>query len=398
MSELDEELRGLREELSSAIPVPDVDHLTARARVRRKLQVGAIAAVVAVVAAVPVARALPVWLRSADPVTAGTGYAVDFADADHGYALTRSCAQGSVGCTFTLFRTADGGETWQPRRLPPAPDDGFWDVMYVLGPDAVTLANPLGVEQTRIFSVDGGRSWGVTRDMSPVGTAPLPSGGVLTAGCGTQPYGGEGCALVGTLEPASGRFVAAPAQPQLAVLQVGTAPTEGGKWWVAGAVDGNAHAFLAVSADGGRTWSSSEMGEFAGAGGWAVVEHGNVMYATASRSGRVFGVWRSTTGGRSWTRVWTAPAVFVAENSAETEEAAPAGPGLLGDPVVADDGSLVLSDTTTTHVSHDRGRTFRPVHPASVPARWTRAGYLRIQGQTYGLSSDGAHWREFTVG
>jgi photosystem II stability/assembly factor-like uncharacterized protein len=397
MSELDDRLQGLRDELAAAIALPDVDRLTDRARTRRKVQVGAIAAVVAVVMAVPLARALPIW-TAAGPNPAKTAYLVDFADADHGYALTRTCARGTVDCRFALYRTANGGADWQPRKLPRAPGDGFWDVMYVLGPDAVTLANPLGVETSRIFSTDGGRTWGVTEELTPAGTAPLPSHGVLTGGCGAQPYPGQGCGAVGSIQPDSGRFLAAPRQPGIIALQVGPAPTASGKWWVAGAVDGNPHAFLAVSADGGRTWSTSEMDQFAGPGGWSVVEHGNVMYATArSRSDRVFGVWRSTDGGRSWTRTWN-PAAAEVLASDDGRPSSWDGPELLGSPVLTADGDLVLPGTTGTYVSADDGRDFTRTTGSTGWVTWTRAGYLRTQGHSFALSGDGSHWREFTVG
>jgi photosystem II stability/assembly factor-like uncharacterized protein len=396
MSELDNRLRALRDELTAAIPLPDVDGVTGRFRTRRRVQLGAIVAVIAVALAVPVVRGLPVW-PAADPSPAKTAYLLDFADPDHGYALTRTCSRGTVDCAFALYRTADGGESWQRRRLPHAPGDGFWDVLYVLGPDEVAVANPLGTEQTRVFSTDGGRSWGVAEELTSAGTAPLPAGGLLTAGCGAQPFHGPGCDLVGSVRPDSGQFVPVPTQPPLTPVQLGPSPTEGGRWWVVGAVPGDDSTHLALSGDGGRTWSVTALpkppadlpyGDF---GGWAVVEHGGVMYVTG---GHGSSVWRSTDGGKSWQHRW-------AERVDEPEDARTLAlrPGkLLGDPVLADDGGLTISGTAGTYVSHDQGHSFRRTGDSSGWMRWTRGGYLREQGHTFALSGDGSHWREFTVG
>jgi len=395
MPDLDAELRGLRDELTAAIPLPDVERVAGRARSRRRLQVGVLAVVIAVVVGVPIARALPVWLAAARPDPAKTSYVVDFADAKHGYALTRTCQRGTEGCTFTLYRTGDGGETWQPRRLPLAPGDGFWDTMYVLGPDDVTIGKPVGVETTRIFSTDGGLSWGVAYDLAPAGTAPLAPGGLLSGACGEQPYGFGGCDVVGSIRPDTGQFVAAPTQPQLVPHQVGPAPTVTGKWWVAGTNPLSERSFLAVSADGGGTWSTSELATPAGRH-WAVVEGDGVLYATAANdAGRVTSVWRSTDGGRSWTRTWpdTAP-----DDSPQESSSSGAGEFLASRPIAAGDGSLILADTKRTLVSDDEGRTFRREGGAPGWVTWTRGGYLRTQGGTFALSGDGLHWRQFTVG
>jgi len=396
MSDLDADLRGLRDELTAAIPLPDVERIAGRARTRRRLQVGALLAVIAVVVAVPVVHALPVWLTAARPNPAETSYVVDFADAKHGYALTRTCERGTEVCTFTLYRTADGGETWQSRRLPLAPGDGFWDTMYVLGPDEVTIGKPVGPETTRIFSTDGGRSWGVANDLARAGTAPLAPGGLLTGACGEQPYQYGGCDVVGSIRPDTGQFVAAPTQPRLVPVQVGPAPTVTGKWWVAGVNATRDRPVLAVSADDGRTWSTNELTEPVGRR-WAVVEGDGVLYATAADdAGKVAGVWRSTDDGRSWTRTWAAK--LKPKDPRDDYLPTGVGPFLDSRPIAAGDGSLILADMKQTLVSDDEGRTFRRDGGASGWVSWTRGGYLRTNGGSFELSADGLHWRQFTVG
>jgi photosystem II stability/assembly factor-like uncharacterized protein len=125
-----------------------------------------------------------------------------------------------------------------------------------------------------------------------------------------------------------------------------------------------------------------------------VVERNGAMYATASNYGGLVGVWRSLDDGKSWTRTWA------------RTDGRPI-PGLVGSPIAAGDGSLVLSDGLTTYVSTDQGATFeRTGEKVAGTVRWTRAGYLRSdglmhpltsEGTRFALSSDGVQWREFTV-
>lgn len=139
--------------------------------------------------------------------------------------------------------------------------------------------------------------------------------------------------------------------------------------------------------DDGRTWQTGELdlgSTVPASDGWDVVERNGVMYATASTYGGLLGVWVSTDDGRSWTRTWTRDGTRWL-------------PDLVGSPIAAGDGSLVLSDGTTTYVSTDQGRSFEPAGTAGGSVEWTRAGYLRENGDTFALSSDGLRWREFTV-
>jgi hypothetical protein len=152
---------------------------------------------------------------------------------------------------------------------------------------------------------------------------------------------------------------------------------------------------MSVSSDGGRQWSTVDL-TFDGTArmdGWEVVERNGVMYATASSARELLAVWRSTDDGKSWVRTWT-------------PSAAQRIPGLVGTPIAAGDGTLALLDGVTSYVSTDQGRTFTRTGEKVGSARWTRAGYLRTDGYQYwmssegtrfSLSSDGLHWREFTV-
>lgn len=376
MSELDTELRGLRDELNAAIPLPDFEHVTGRVRARRRLQLGAIAAVVVVAVAVPLLRAT----QSAPPATtnaADTTYVLDFADPDHGYALARTCTPGVSGCAFTLYRTADGGRTWAPRHLPPAldPKTGYFAAtMYVLGPDAVAIDQPARDHLDRMTSSDGGRTW--QRSRQPGGgseSAPLPRGALMTSRCGVPVVRTNRCLEIGTIEPATGRFVRTPTQPPLVPMQFGPAATPSGAYWVVGQNATTDRYEIAVTADGGGTWSVSDLSASWSAGppDWSVVENDGVMYVLADSR-----VWTSTDDGRTWT--------FASARS-----------GVAGSPIAARDGSLLVSDGASTWKSTDRGRTFVESDEKPFGVIWTRGGYLSLA--PFALSGDGLHWREFSV-
>jgi hypothetical protein len=405
MSELDTRLAGLRDELHAAIPLPDVEHVTGRARARRQLQLAAIVTVIAVALAVPVLRAMPADSPAAGPpIRPTTTYAVDFADPDNGYALARTCAPNETdGCAFNLLRTADGGRDWRTMTLPAPvnPITGYFNAfMYVLGPDEIAIDRPgrSGSPMAdRIYSTDGGRSWLVlTNPWAIDQTTALGPASVLVGSCRTQSASRDACGDLTTIRPENGLSVSIPAQPRLFPSQlVGTVATEDGKWWMSGRDTANGRWTMSVSADGGRQWSTVDLSfdSTTSVDGWEVVERDGVMYATASAARGLLAVWRSTDDGKSWTRTW-APG------------AAQRIPGLIGSPVAAADGTLILFDGVTSYVSTDRGHTFTRTGEKVGGARWTRAGYLRSDGYFYtlssegtrfSLSSDGLHWREFTV-
>jgi photosystem II stability/assembly factor-like uncharacterized protein len=394
MSDLDTDLRALRDELNAAIPLPDVEHVTGRARTRRRLQLVAIAAVIAVAIAVPVLRLLPgdpPQVGNPPPPPVSNVLSMDFADADHGYALTRDCPRPGDPCTFDLFRTTNGGRDWQRTNLPAPlhPQTGYFAAtLFVVGPDEVLIYRPNGLDSDRILSTDGGRSWETqkqwwTDNASP---APLPSHGILTGLCLSQHRSLDNCGAIGAHQPVSGKFAPAPTQPPLTYMQLGTTATKDGKWWVAGRDRTTGRWTLAMSADQGRTWMTSDLNlaEAPSLDSFAVVEGNGIMYATVRDYRGLLGVWRSVDDGRTWTRTWT-----------HGDQRLPAP---TDTPIAAGDGSLIVSDGKVTYVSIDQGSTFRPAETkVTGKVTWTRAGYLKSNGTRYALSADGLTWREFTV-
>jgi hypothetical protein len=394
MSELDSQLRGLRDDLHATIPPPDLSEVAGRARQRtvRRRVLGAIAAVLVVSAAVPVLRSLPTGTQAGEQGTpARSTYDVDFADADHGYALRGMCRGSSNGCEFTLLATSDGGRTWQRRTLPPPASkisNYFNATLYVLSPDEVVIDRPAepNWETRRIYSDDGGRDWRVAEPWYAPDFAPVPENGVLTVSCSTDLIGTDMCAVIGTIQPDTGTMVRVPEQPKLTSGRLGTTATAGGQLWVVGRKE-NAGWTVAVSGDSGRTWTTTvlDVPGIPTTDRWAVVERNGVMYLTAGTTYDLLAVWRSTDDGTTWTRTWAGTGTNWL-------------PSPAGSAIAAGDGSLIVSDGRSTYVSTDQGVTFRRTGDAAPGTiRWTRAGYLRSGSGGFALSTDGVKWRSFEV-
>jgi len=125
----------------------------------------------------------------------GPSFMVDFADTETGWLIgqdSSSCAMAGCG-EYTLYRTGDGGRTWETLQAPPGPGEPrWWDPLFHLGflepphaADRVTVwigispgagAAVGGVLITR----DGGASWRRVKGDDPTwsvsAVAPLPTG------------------------------------------------------------------------------------------------------------------------------------------------------------------------------------------------------------------------------
>lgn len=402
MSELDTKLAALRDDLNETISPPDLEHVTGRARqrsTRRRMQIGAVAAVVAVSVAVPLLRSLPDGQSPARPsLPASMTFQLDFADPDHGYALGSDCAKPDGPCTLALFATEDGGKSWARRTLP----DG--DERYAFGDMTVHDTNRLTVGRVdtkdqwvgQIGSDDAGRTWQTTTLGSPMAAAPIPRDARVHSICVDEDEEAPaGCRMgVGSASPDLGRTAPAPSQPPLIEPVAGTSATAGGHLWAAGVARTTGRWALSVSADGGVTWSTTPVtlpGDPTMTDAWAVVEGDGVLYATAQGSIAkgpfgLLAVFRSDDGGVTWTNTWRATPKTILQ-------------AMLGSPVATADGRLLVYTTTTgTHESRD-GRTFtgaRQQVPGEV--QWTRGGYVAKRGvHAYAVSRDGISWRDFEI-
>lgn len=402
MSELDTKLAALRDDLHESISPPDLAQVTGMARqrtTRRRMQIGAVAAVVAVSVAVPVLRSLPGDQAPARPsLPASMSFQLDFADPEHGYAMGSDCKEPDGPCTLALFATEDGGRSWARRTLP----DG--DQRYASGDVTVHDANRLTVNRVdtddqwagMVSSDDAGRTWHETTAGPPVAPAPMPRDAWVHSVCVSEDETAPaGCRMgVGSVSPDPGRTAPAPSQPPLIEPVAGRAATAGGHFWAAGVERTTGRWALSVSGDGGVTWATTPVtlpGDPAMTDAWAMVEADGVLYATAQGSIAkgpygLLAVFRSGDGGVTWANTWRATPKTVLQ-------------AMLGSPVATDDGRLLVYTTTTgTHESRD-GRTFtqaRTQLPGAV--QWTRGGYVAERGgHAYAVSRDGITWWDFDI-
>ncbi|SCG48852.1 beta propeller repeat protein [Micromonospora inositola] len=162
---------------------------------------------------------------------------VEFADAQHGYALFAACAgqPPGRGCPALLYVTVDGGRSWRALRHPrPAAQD---QQLYAVPGALVLLAEPYGW----YTSIDGGATFAHT-----TGAEPLP----LVAARGDYQVI-EGLGGVGEWD---GRHLR-PLAVQPSVPGLNTVGHYGDLIVAAGAAAGRPYA--AVSRDQGRHWLST---------------------------------------------------------------------------------------------------------------------------------------------
>jgi hypothetical protein len=401
MPDLDTSLRELRDELRGRLTRPDLSQVAGRAQqqvVRRRMQLGAIVAVVLVSVAVPVMRMVPSGSHPpAQPPDPPPPYVVDFADADHGYAFRQDCEEMNGPCTFSMRATTDGGATWQPVELPDGDEPYGRGGIAVLGPKEVWFSRAKsglrGVPE-QFVTDDGGGTWRGHQPKlqeSPVVISPEGQLSPICIGSADIP-----CELgVGVRDP--GGLSPVLTQPPLVNPAPGRTATEGGRYWATGQVENTGQWAVAVTSDDGRTWATSVL-DLRGApsdrveGAWSLAERGPDMYLTVVGNAGVgplelLAVFHSTDKGVTWTRTW---------QSTEKHELQ----AVTGDAVVTADGQLlVYSPVVGTVTSRDGGRTFTTAsHQLPGPVTWTRAGYLATgPNNTFELSRNGLTWQRFEV-
>lgn len=401
MSELDTSLRKLRDDLRTTINRPDLSQVADRGRqrtVRRRMQIGAIVAVLLVSVAVPLLRSLPDASPPATPPQAEVSvtYQVDFADASRGYALRSDCEDPDGPCAFVLWATADGGQGWQPRPLPT--DNGHYSSadLMVEGPGKLLYdlvpAEDDGTIATRYVSSDAGRTWQELTWGDAGAPTAIPKGARLFQTC--VPNGDE-CAIgVGVWSPDGNQWLPAPTRPGLDDLSIGAVATSGGRFWAAGLDPVTGKWAVSVTSNGGAVWATTPLdlpGKPRLNRGWYVVEQDGVMYTTVEGTigmgpVELLAVFRSTDDGVSWTRTWQAAG----------DQRLPA---VLGTPVATTDGRLLVYSTTEGTFESTDGQTFtKASRQLPGPVTWTRAGYLaQVREDTYELSRDGRSWQRFAV-
>ena len=174
---------------------------------------------------------------------------VTFIDARHGWALVQDPNEPTSGQLFDLSATSDGGASWQ--RLPDPPRDAYY--MAIRAPGEAWMGS-LGAGPPHLYtSADAGQSW-QRRDLPPPpgrrwdstghGTTIelLPGNGVVaTTGISTTPSNVSEPVLFTSFDRGSGwRYLAPPPGD--------VAHQDASHWW---AVKDTA---LFKSADAGQTW------------------------------------------------------------------------------------------------------------------------------------------------
>ena len=406
--DLERRLVGERTDLLGSIKVPELGVIHTRARaVKRRRRVASAAAALALLGTVGggvgilrsgPATAPPDMAASGTPpfqsVYRGSGltmwgltdprldlpghlYSVEFADAEHGFAIAAECR--GDACELSFAVTADGGRTWNKRPLPidRAPARSL-PVLVAFGAGHVGLTG----DAASIWS-DG--HWVSSDTASPQSVTFVPTGGRLW-----MPPS-DACATGPLYVWRTGRPLATLAtKPPIEVCRVMSAPS-GGAWWVGGYVNGAAgrRPAVAVSRDAGVTWQKLEFGAATG-DAWAQVSSlGSDVYASVvslrdADTGmlRLHAVYRSAAGGPF----------------------RPHGPNdgtLVGEVVPLLDGSLLVA-SDGWYLSTRGGRFVRDTESlpyvgrfARTPGGWValdlfRTGYAAV-------SRDGTTWHKLNV-
>jgi hypothetical protein len=295
---------------------------------------------------------------------------VDFPDADRGYAI----ACDDRGCT--LGRTTDGGLTWTSGRLP-AEMGRSVDLLPFSGD--VLLAATGG--HTAWRSDDDGRTW---RSVPPgTGTVAFATEGQLLrlGGHGVEVWSARSGYLGDLAEP-----------PPIDVRWVASGPAADGAWWVGGLERGSGRPAIAVSTDGGGSWTPSTLAVPGGGASSVQVSllgsHAYALVLAGNGAGPrpVVAIFHSADGGRHFVPT-RAPGV----------RSAPAS--VAGELVPLLDGRLLIAGGDHRwYVSADDGATFTGEHlPVVGRLDATPAGYLAYDlfGSDWAaFSSDGSTWRK----
>jgi photosystem II stability/assembly factor-like uncharacterized protein len=336
--------------------------------------------------------------ESSAPIASAQGNTlqVRYADADNGFALVGYCDPRSDRlCGYQLRVTADGGRSWQTRRvpLPAVPrDGGFSAELFVFGTRSLLVRS--GGPQS--FSPDGGLSWRAAPPSAGSALASVPAGWTTVSTCPDRTDALAPCYRpVAALDPTTGRRHVLVNQPRLAGGFINDRATTAhdGSIWVAGTEPGNARPAVAVSRDQGRSWRTVPLAApntplF----GVSLVTHdGRTAYAFVRAQGHpgdgvkngLASVWRTNDGGRNWQRVGSAGQPR----------------SLLGVALLPDDRLLITTEEfggTNLRYSADGGRTF-PVWPSAAPSLgWIEEVAGRyVAGGLYGghlASTDGRRW------
>ncbi|MFD1373403.1 WD40/YVTN/BNR-like repeat-containing protein [Actinoplanes sichuanensis] len=300
---------------------------------------------------------------------------VQFVDRDHGFALTSTCPDEKQPCSYGLAVSIDGGRTYQHRRVPLAevpPLEGYSADLHAVTAQTVVIED----RGTWWVSLDAGRTWRSAPNSVTRTVTAIPAKARLHTHCADPNCDRRELTVI---DPATGMR-----------LKVGDVPLESvhdssestiapdGTRWISGIARGGAPA-LAITRDGGRTWSVSRLPkpEKLLSGPKLLVGPGKQRYAvfTVQRHGvkNGFGpLYASTDAGRTWTRI------------RDGEEQ----PASITGAIIQPDGQLLIgTERDGPMISADGGRTFTT--PDTMPAV---SSFIERGGMITAMTSAGTYW------
>lgn len=290
-------------------------------------------------------------------------------------------------CPAILEHTSDGALSWQRRPVPAVAAQG--ELSHVRFADAADgwLYDP------RLWAThDGGRTWRAVGLPAPVVALSARGGtsgtvlAVLQAASGFQlwssPTGRDGWHQVGAAAtlPAPGSVQLVRSGPaQVYLLDVNPAGAAGARATLVASADGGAHLEQQVDPCAANSFSQSLAVDSAG-GLWLAC--GPEPASGALQPGKE--LYRSTTGGRSWTGPLPLP-----------------GEGSLGSVTAATPTTALLTlDRAPLLQSRDGGQTWQAVAPDRGDSGFFAGGwvdpehaYVLTSGELWWTADGGAHWR-----
>ncbi|HEU5475127.1 MAG TPA: hypothetical protein VFV67_31160 [Actinophytocola sp.] len=375
-----------------------------RSPVRRRVLLGVLGALIVVGAAVPLLRTRPDPLPpDAERPTAEQFDSrswlgsVEFADAQHGYALRGNCFEDVRSpCPIELMVTEDG-EHWRAREAPVRKANGrptAIDRLWVLGSQEVVVGESYptpGLQ--RWYSGDGGLTWRAVPSVVRGSVPDVPPGGVLDVVCPqplTEAFQCAAATPVVTL-PGTGELAELTGRPPLELKNPRRVPaTADGNLWMSGLVPGTGRWAVAVSADAGRTWSVAELPDQGQLPVTSVEVSvgGDTVFAIARHEiGTLRAIYASTDGGRSWR---------LTRRSGDGRQPVT----IAGEAIATADGLLIINTTPdAAFSSRDQGTSFQPAVTPGI-ARWTRTGYVvgpAGSPEVFRMSWNGLDWRKLTI-
>ena len=243
------------------------------------------------------------------PVPGAEAY--DFRDIEAFDADTAIVMGAGPGAASRMYRTRDGGATWQLLAVNQEPE-GFWDAMAFWDPyNGIVFGDPVRGAFSILLTTDGGQSWQPVSD--PKGLAALPQEGAFAASGTCLSVGGKGDAWFVTGGAAQSRVFRSVDRGhtwQAATIQIPAAAASKGAFSVG--FDGKGRGLVAggdykqpglgtlngaVSSDGGAGWSPAQILPSGFMSAVVPVPGANGTFVAVGLAGSGY----TRDGGKSWT-------------------------------------------------------------------------------------------------